>query len=238
LHRFKRPPNRLALFAPILFCAVLYAQAGSSPFATHAHFSADNADDEGKCCVPAHLSSALVSVVATIEPPSGPMRYSWLQLDFYSFVFTKLDIEAARKGDRKGIETRWEAANANFNPYTDADLAAAKHGDRSAVDRKAKQVAAHVKAHNEGSATLQLAVDSSRVVRQVNLTMPGYGCTVAIRDQDLKNFLQEYQFDGKKLRLRSKGSFACDMKSTGGGTPKFSWDLDLNTPVFSLAPGE
>jgi hypothetical protein len=229
---------RTAAFA-VTFCAILLAQTATpNPFATHAHFSIDNNEYEGKCCVPAHLSSPLSSVVAAIEAPSGPMGYSWMEIDFYSFRFTQQDIAAARRGDLESIHKKWEAMGENSFPYTDADLAAAKRGDRSAVDRKAKEMEARSKAFNEGFASLQLAIDKDLAVRQVIMNVPGYGCTIAMLDRDLKSFLQQYQFDGKRLRLRSKGSFVCDMKSAGSGTPKFGWDVDLTTPVFPKASGQ
>ncbi len=226
----------LGSFVPLLLCALSCAQDSSSPFATHAHFSVDNAEYDAKCCIPAHLSSSLFSVLATIEAPSGPMRYSWLQLDFYSFAFSERDRAAARKGNREFIKSKWEGLYPPVQ-YTDEELAAARTGDRSAVARKEKQVVARVRAQNEGVASLQLAVDSNRVIREVNLTMPGYNCTIAFTESELKSFLQQYRFDGKTLRLKSKGSFVCDMKLAGSGSPKFGWDLDLTTSVFPKAPG-
>ncbi len=53
--------------------------------------------------------------------------------------------------------------------------------------------------------TMQLAIDAKRQVNAVNLSIPGYTCTIAISDRDLKAFLQHYHFDGKTLRLKTKG---------------------------------
>jgi hypothetical protein len=44
--------------------------------------------------------------------------------------------------------------------------------------------------------------------------------------------LQDYQFDGKNLKLKSKGSYVCDMKFMGIPNPKFGWEIDLNTVVY------
>lgn len=59
-----------------------------------------------------------------------------------------------------------------------------------------------------------------------------YTCAVAISDRDLNAFLQHYHFDGKTLRLKTNGSYVCDMNSAGLGTPKFGWDVDLTIPVL------
>ena len=64
------------------------------------------------------------------------------------------------------------------------------------------------------------------------MSVPGHACTIAPYEQDVKTFLQEYRFDGKKLRLKSKGSYVCDMKFMGIPNPKFGWEVDLNTEVF------
>jgi hypothetical protein len=50
--------------------------------------------------------------------------------------------------------------------------------------------------------------------------------------QSIKNLSQNYQFDGKHLRMKTKGSYVCDMKSLGIPNQTFGWDVDLNIPVF------
>ena len=80
--------------------------------------------------------------------------------------------------------------------------------------------------------TMQLAIDAKRQGNAVNLSIPGYTCTIAISDRDLKAFLQHHHFDGKTLRLKTKGSYVCDMNSAGLGTPTFGWDVDLTIPVL------
>jgi len=175
-----------------------------NPFATNAKFSVDNRDAEGKCCLPAHIASSLSSAVATIGPPRGPMRYSWLEISFYAFSFTQEDIAAARSGNIEPLEKKWKAID---DPQ----------------------------AFNQGWASIRLALDASLQIQQVDLLVPGYSCTVAIFERDVKNFAQEYTFDGKTLRLKSKGSHLCDMRSQGLGSPQFGWDIDLKTPVFAKA---
>jgi len=189
----------------IFLLAVCARGSDLSPFATHAKFSLDNSDAEGKCCLPAHLASSLSSAVATIEPPKGPMGYSWVEINFYSFSFTRQDIAAARSGNTELLDKKWKAMD---DPQ----------------------------AFNQGWASIRLALDPNLQIQQVNVRVPGYSCTVAIIEHDLRNFAQEYKFDGKKLRLKSKGSYLCDMKSQGLGRPKFGWDIDLTTTVFAKAP--
>src|SRR6266849_1245101 len=55
---------------------------------------------------------------------------------------------------------------------------------------------------------------------------------IATIEPDVKSFLQNYRFDGKNLKLKSKGSYVCDMKFMGIPNQKFSWDIDLSVPVF------
>jgi len=192
-------------FLLIFLMAVCTLGSDLSPFATHAKFSLDNRDAEGKCCLPAHLVLSLSSAVATIEPPKGPMRYSWVEINFYSFSFTPQDVAAARSGNTELLDKKWRAMD---DPQ----------------------------AFNQGWASIRLALDANSQIQQANVLVPGYSCTVAIFERDLRNFAQEYKFDGKGLRLKSKGSYLCDMKSQGLGTPKFGWDIDLTTTVFAKAP--
>jgi hypothetical protein len=145
---------------------------------------------------------SLSTAVATIEPRLGAPGYSWLRISFYSFPVAAEDIPAVTKGDT------------------------------SSMDKKRKNMASNPKDYNNSYAFLQLSVDKDSRVWQVDISVPGHGCTVAPFEKDVKNFLQEYQFDGKKLRLKSKGSYECDMKSMGIPNQKFGWDVNLNTPVF------
>ncbi len=224
----------LWLLAAVMLCVVLPAPASDPmPFATDAKFSFD--DDDASLQNEIHRHLSLASAVATIEPPSRPMKDRWLEINFYSFPFTRQDMAAARKGNIDPINKKWQAMGENSNPFTDADWAAARKGNREALDRKSKAQLRRVEAYNQGWASIQLAVDEKFRVRTVNMSVPGSTCTIAILDRDLKTFLQEYQFDGKRLRLRSKGSHLCDTKSAGVVNPKFGWKIDLTIPVFAKA---
>jgi hypothetical protein len=145
---------------------------------------------------------SLSTAVATIEPRLGAPGYSWLRISFYSF------------------------------PVTADDIAGVIKGDTSSMDKKWNQKASNPKDYNSSYAVIQLSVDENSKVWQVDMSVPGHACTVAPFEPNVKTFLQDYQFDGKNLRLKSKGSYVCDMKFMGNANQTFSWDIDLNTPVF------
>jgi hypothetical protein len=145
---------------------------------------------------------SLSTAVATIEPRLGAPGYSWLRISFYSF------------------------------PVTADDIAGVIKGDTSSMDKKWNQKASNPKDYNSSYAVIQLSVDKNSKVWQVDMSVPGHACTVAPFEPNVKTFLQDYQFDGKNLRLKSKGSYVCDMKFMGNANQTFSWDIDLNTPVF------
>ena len=81
------------------------------------------------------------------------------------------------------------------------------------------------------TAVLQFTLDKASTVWQVDLSLPGHTCTVAETDRDAGNALQDFQFDGKNLRLRTKGTHVCDMTSLGIPNQTFAWDVDLATSV-------
>jgi hypothetical protein len=85
------------------------------------------------------------------------------------------------------------------------------------------------------SAVLQLTVDKDLKVWQVDLSLPGHTCTIAESDRDAKNLLQELQLSGKRVRLKSKGSHVCDLKSLGMPKETYEWDVDLDIPVVGNA---
>jgi hypothetical protein len=147
---------------------------------------------------------SLSTAVATIEPRLGAPGYSWLRITFYSFPVTADDIAGVMKGDTVSME------------------------------RKRTQKASNPKDYNSSRAVIQLSVDQNSKVWQVDMSVPGHACTIAPFEPEVKAFLQDYQFDGKNLRLKSKGSYVCDLKSMGIPNQKFSWDIDLNTAVFAI----
>ncbi len=54
--------------------------------------------------------------------------------------------------------------------------------------------------------------------------------TVAWKPEDLKKYFSDYQFDGKRLQLKSKGTYSeVDSKQQ---TMSLAWDVDINLPVF------
>jgi hypothetical protein len=148
---------------------------------------------------------SLTTAVATIEPRLGVPGYSWLRIYFYSFPVAADDIAGITKGDTGSMDKKWNSKAGNPKDY------------------------------NSSRAVIQLSVDSSSKVWQVDMSVPGHTCTIAPFEQDVKAFLQSYEFDGKNLRLKSKGSYVCDMKFMGIPNQKFSWDIDLNTVVFEKA---
>jgi hypothetical protein len=145
---------------------------------------------------------SLSSAVATIEPRIGAPGYSWLRISFYAF------------------------------PITTDDIAALIKGDTASMDRKLYKKPDNPKDYNNSYAVIQLSVDKGAKVWQVDMYVPGHTCTIAPFEADVKKFLQDYQFDGKRLRLKSKGTYTCDMKFMGIPDQKFGWDFELNTVVF------
>ena len=86
-------------------------------------------------------------------------------------------------------------------------------------------------------AALVLFLDKQKRVGQVNLSyvIPGttVARTVAWKPEDLKKSFSNYQFDGKRLRLKSKATFS-ELNSKQEAM-SLSWDVDFDLPVFDRA---
>ncbi len=149
--------------------------------------------------------SSLTTAIATIEARRNAPGYSWVRINFYSFPPTAEDLAGAQKGSVESMDKKWMKKSSNPKDY------------------------------NSSNAVIQLTVDRDFKVTQVDMAVPGHTCTIAPFEQDVKNFLQSYQFDGKNFRLKSKGSYVCDMKFMGIPNQKFGWDIDLSIPVFEKA---
>jgi hypothetical protein len=146
--------------------------------------------------------SSLSTAIATVEARRGAPGYSWVRINFYSF------------------------------PPAAEDLAGVEKGNLESMDKKRMKKSGDPKDYNSSNAVIQLTVDKDLKITQVDMAIPGHACTIAPFEPDVKSFLQSYQFDGKHLRLKSKGSYVCDMKFMGIPNQKFGWNIDLSIPVF------
>lgn len=144
----------------------------------------------------------LTTAIATIEPRLGALGYSWLRIYFYSFSISSEDLVKVESGDLTGMEMKWNNMATNPSQY------------------------------NTTHAVLQLAVDKNYKVWQVDLSLPGKSCTIAPFEKEIKSDLQEYKFDGRNLRLKSAGTYICDMRFMKVPDQKYTWKLDLNIPVY------
>jgi hypothetical protein len=81
---------------------------------------------------------------------------------------------------------------------------------------------------------LVLFLDKDNKVWQANLSyvIPGttVARTVAWKPEELKKYFSNYQFDGKRLSLKSNGSYS-DTES-GKERLRLSWNVDFDLPVF------
>jgi hypothetical protein len=144
----------------------------------------------------------LSSAVAITEARKYPAGYSWVRIHFYPF------------------------------PLTSVDIAAAKTGDVDSLDKKVNKNSSDPKVHTNSYGVIQLSVDKDFKVWQVDMSIPGHACTIAPFEKDVHSFLQTYHYDGKNLRLKSKGTYICDLKAVGAGDQIYKWDIDVMLPVF------
>ena len=83
-------------------------------------------------------------------------------------------------------------------------------------------------------AAFVLFLDKANKLWQANLSYVIPGITVAItvawKPDELKKYFSSYQFDGKRLTLKSKGSYS-DMESAKENL-RLAWNVDFNLPVF------
>jgi hypothetical protein len=127
----------------------------------------------------------------------------------------------------------WLRINFYSFPFTAPDRAAAMKGRLESMD--ARRTKGNPKDDNDSHAVIQLGVDKSWTAWQVDMSVPGHACTIAGSEREVKAALQEYRFDGTRLRLKGKGSFVCEMNTPGVPNRRYGWDLDLDIPVFRKA---
>lgn len=84
-------------------------------------------------------------------------------------------------------------------------------------------------------AILQITVDRDGNVSALDLALPGHPCAVAQTSQDAARAVQTFEFDGARLRLKSKAFSICGLKVEGVPSQRFEWDVTIDTPVVARA---
>jgi len=107
-------------------------------------------------------------------------------------------------------------------PLAPADAASARSGRIGAIKAK-------------WSAVLQLTVDESATVWQIDLSLPGHTCTIAESDREAAAALREFRFDGMRVRVNGKGTRVCDLTLLRILNQTFAWDVDLESAVVEDA---
>src|SRR5262245_35403354 len=82
-------------------------------------------------------------------------------------------------------------------------------------------------------AILQLTVDPNGTVSAMDLALPGRPCAIVQTGDDARRAVQQFEFDGARLRLKSKAFSICDLKVEGVPSQRFEWDVTLDTPVVA-----
>lgn len=118
----------------------------------------------------------------------------------------------------------------SFSP-TAEDLLEIQRGSTDSMDRKTSQLGS-TDAYNRSNATLQLSVGPNSTVWLIDISVPGTSCTVAPNNKAASAVLQKYSFNGTNLQLRSNGSYECDMKFMGIPNKVFTWEINVDLPVF------
>jgi hypothetical protein len=196
-------PLIVLLLAPILFAQT----SRPNPYATHATFSVDSeADPSSRHPELLHPRLSLSSAVATMEHSSRQAKGWEIQIGFYSFPFTERDIGAARRGDIASLDKRWQATQSTNSKSPEYN--------------------------GGGRALVKLTLDQHFQIREVDISVPGYN--ILLDDGKLKNFdARNFQSDGKKLILKSEGTYRLDLKAAGVPSFTLNWDFDLSSVVFA-----
>lgn len=118
----------------------------------------------------------------------------------------------------------------SFAPTT-ADVAEIAKGNAKTMDH-AIYSKANYPTYNTNHGGLLFTVDQDRHLAQVDMSVPGFACTIAPTTKTVETLYKHFTFDGKRIKLKNNGSFDCEMGVGHGETHHFAWDVDLDVPVF------
>lgn len=99
--------------------------------------------------------------------------------------------------------------------------------DRVTADNQSADYKSHVR--------VILLIDEDNQVLQVNMSLPGYACTIMHEQPDLDRLMRGQRIEDDRLRLRSKGSFECSFIARSSPANTFHWNFDVDLPVFEIS---
>ncbi len=216
-YRLKRFLQRVPLccmlvLISVAFCGVCVSQSPGNPFVTEARFAVDSeADASSAPAERLHPRLALTSVVAMIGPDPLETGGKEIEIHFFSFPLAALDKAHAREGKLVPLIKKSDEIQ----------------------NQRAKSKAPY---NGGGWAEVRLGVDKNLRLDAMRVTVPGY--TILLGGPDLQKFIADYRFDGKELRLKSKGSHRVDHMPAGVASFTLNWDVQLGVPVFAKAKAE
>jgi hypothetical protein len=156
------------------------------------------------------------TLLATLEGPSQSARFA---VDDLTRVAASAFATVEPRADAPGHS--WIRIYFYAFELTPTERELAAVGDRSVL--------------KNWEAILQLTVDESDTVSQMDLALPGHLCAIVQTQRDAALVTQTFQFDGKRLRFKSKAFSVCDLKQDEIPGQKFEWDVDLDTAVVARA---
>lgn len=145
----------------------------------------------------------LQTAVAIGAPHAHFQEFSWVRLYFYAFPLTAEDVATLSTGTIAGLE------------------------------RKRMHPAPGGPDMNHSRAAIHFLLDKNARLSNASLEVPGLTCTIVVEPDTAAAAVQLYEFDGRRLHVKAKGTTVCDLTSVGGAKRAMSWDVDVNVPVFA-----
>lgn len=126
-----------------------------------------------------------------------------------------------------GSDHSWLKIHFYSFPFTTEEIQGALNGDLKLIEAR------RYEEDYNSQAIIILSMDKeSRTVWQVDMAVPGHTCTIAPSEKEVQNFLQEFQFDGKQLKLKSNGSYTCGILFENVTDRIYNWNFDVDIEVF------
>jgi hypothetical protein len=82
-------------------------------------------------------------------------------------------------------------------------------------------------------AILQITVDPQGSVSAMDLALPGRPCAIVQTGQDVARAVQHFEFNGARVRMKSKAFSICDVKVEGVPSQRFEWDVTVDTTLVT-----
>ena len=140
----------------------------------------------------------------------------------------------AWSGTRSYGQDEFRVFTIGFYPFafTERQVESAAAGRYGPIDEQVRSDTQSVNYKSHVKIIILIGDDDQ--VLQVDLSAPGYFCTIAPFEEEIAAFFGDFRLEGNRLHLSSDAAYKCHTRSPDISNTAFAWRFNVDLPIFAF----